>query len=54
MKTKKNKLEQTTLTEQEWNEALKMPTPVRNKTKYKRKPKHKSDNYDEWYPDSTF
>jgi len=30
------------LTREEWINSLKMPTPVRNKKKYRRKSKHKS------------
>jgi hypothetical protein len=36
-----NKLKQIELTLQEWWEALKTPSPTRNKKKYKRKAKHK-------------
>ena len=42
----KKKLEQVVLTFQEWREALKMPTPIKNKKKYNRKKKHKN-KYDE-------
>jgi hypothetical protein len=35
------KLEKIELTIHEWNEALRMPTPHRNKKKYYRKEKHK-------------
>ena len=38
----KKKLKQVILTRQEWQEALKMPTPVKNKKKYTRKVKHKN------------
>ncbi len=40
----KKKLEKIILTRQEWLEALKMPTPIRNKKKYTRKSKHKNKN----------
>ena len=39
-KTRK-KLKEVSLTLQEWLDALRMPTPVRNKKKYRRKKKHK-------------
>ena len=29
------------LTQHEWQESLRMPTPIRNKKKYRRKEKHK-------------
>ena len=38
------KIKQIELTIQEWWNALKIPTPVRNKKKYTRKIKHKSKN----------
>lgn len=44
--TKKKKLEEVVLTYQEWLEALKIPTPVRNKKKYRRKNKHKNKSYE--------
>jgi len=40
------KLEWITLTIQEVWEALKMPTPVKNKKKYTRKTKHKGKKYE--------
>lgn len=43
---KKKKLEEVVLTYQEWLEALKIPTPVRNKKKYRRKSKHKNKSYE--------
>lgn len=43
---KKNQLKQVTLTYQEWMEALKMPTPIKNKKKYTRKEKHKNKSYE--------
>ena len=43
---KKKKLEEVHLTYQEWIEALKMPTPVKNKKKYSRKSKHKNKSYE--------
>ncbi len=43
--TKKN-LKQIVLTLQEWKKALIMPTPVRNKKKYRRKTKHKNKSYE--------
>tara|TARA_B100000963_G_scaffold211303_1_gene184151 strand:- start:344 stop:484 length:141 start_codon:yes stop_codon:yes gene_type:complete len=42
----KKTLKQIVLTFQEWKEALKMPTPVRNKKKYRRKLKHKNKSYE--------
>ena len=36
------KLQIVELTRQEWLDALRVPTPHRNKKKYKRKAKHKS------------
>jgi|TARA_R110000796_G_scaffold11073_1_gene36993 hypothetical protein len=38
------KIKQIELTIQEWWNALKIPTPVRNKKKYTRKIKHKNKN----------
>ena len=35
------KIEKIELTIHEWNEAMRMPTPHRNKKKYYRKEKHK-------------
>jgi len=35
------KLKQIKLTQHEWFDALKVPTPQRNKKKYRRKEKHK-------------
>ena len=35
------KLKEVKLTLQEWNDALRVTTPVRNKKKYRRKKKHK-------------
>ena len=43
---KKKKLEEVVLTYREWLEALKIPTPVRNKKKYRRKTKHKNKSYE--------
>jgi|TARA_B110000977_G_scaffold4357_1_gene6108 hypothetical protein len=42
----KNKLKKIELTLQEWWNALKTPTPVRNKKKYTRKLKHKNKKYE--------
>ena len=42
----KNKLKKIELTLQEWWNALKIPTPVRNKKKYTRKLKHKNKKYE--------
>jgi|TARA_Y100000389_G_C17339120_1_gene452317 hypothetical protein len=39
----KNKLKKVELTLQEWWDALRTPTPVKNKKKYNRKIKHKND-----------
>jgi len=36
----KPKLQNITLTRQEWLDALKVPTPYKNKKKYKRNAKH--------------
>jgi hypothetical protein len=41
-----NKLKKIELTLQEWWNALKTPTPVRNKKKYTRKLKHKNKKYE--------
>ncbi len=41
MEDKSKKLKEVNLTLQEWLDALRMPTPVRNKKKYRRKKKHK-------------
>jgi hypothetical protein len=41
MEDKSKKLKKVSLTLQEWIDALRMPTPVRNKKKYRRKNKHK-------------
>ena len=38
------KLKHIELTHQEWLNALRCPTPVRNKKKYRRKEKHKNKN----------
>ena len=35
------KLKEVKLTQQEWFDALRVPTPVRNKKKHRRKKKHK-------------
>jgi len=46
METEQNKpLKELELTHQEWLEALKVPTPHRNKKKFYRKEKHKK-NYE--------
>lgn len=42
MENKGKKLKEVNLTLQEWQDALRMPTPVRNKKKYRRKKKHKN------------
>jgi len=44
MEKKSNKLKEISLTLQEWLDALRMPTPVRNKKKYRRTKKHKGKN----------
>ena len=36
-------LKKITLTQHEWNDAMKLPTPHRNKKKYYRKEKHKKN-----------
>jgi len=42
MKSKTNaKLKQIVLTREEWQDAMKLPTPHRNKKRYYRKEKHK-------------
>ena len=41
MDEKSKKLKEVNLTLQEWLDALRMPTPVRNKKKYRRKKNHK-------------
>ena len=38
----KNKLKQVELTLQDWRDALKTPSPTKNKKKYNRKTKHKN------------
>ena len=38
------KLSTQILTREEWNNALRMPTPVRSKKTYTRKKKHKSES----------
>lgn len=35
-------MKKTTLTQHEWFESLKVPTPHRNKKKYRRKEKHRA------------
>lgn len=40
------KLKEVKLTLQEWNDALRVPTPIRNKKKYRRKKKHKNQDED--------
>ena len=42
MEEKSKKLKEVNLTLQEWLDALRMPTPVRNKKKYRRTKKHKN------------
>ena len=42
-KKKEKKLREETLTYQEWQDALRVPGPVKSKKGYKRKPKHKDD-----------
>ena len=42
MEDKSKKLKEVNLTLQEWLDALRMPTPVRNKKKYRRTRKHKN------------
>ena len=37
-----SKIKEQTLTQHEWNQSLRNPTPHRNKKKYFRKEKHKS------------
>ena len=39
-------LKQVTLTREEWLQALRVPTPVKNKKKYTRKTKHKNGSKD--------
>ena len=43
----KSRLKQVELTIQEWWNALKTPTPVKNKKKYNRKTKHKKTKINE-------
>tara|TARA_R110000822_G_scaffold99913_4_gene225191 strand:+ start:3428 stop:3577 length:150 start_codon:yes stop_codon:yes gene_type:complete len=38
------KLKEVKLTLQEWFDALRVPTPVRNKKKYRRNKKHKNND----------
>ena len=40
------KIRKMNLTFQEWEEALRMPTPEKNKKKYSRKNKHKNKSYE--------
>tara|TARA_R110002051_G_scaffold315831_1_gene394698 strand:- start:652 stop:783 length:132 start_codon:yes stop_codon:yes gene_type:complete len=42
----KGKLKKIELTLQEWWDALKTPSPVKNKKKYTRKAKHKNKKYE--------
>lgn len=46
MDNKSKKLKEVNLTLQEWLDALRMPTPVRNKKKYRRTKKHKNKDND--------
>ena len=39
-------LKQIRLSRQEWNDALRIPTPIKNKKKYNRKNKHKNKGYE--------
>lgn len=47
MKKKDGKLKMIELTLQEWFDGLKVPSPHRNKKKYKRNSKHKNDEFGE-------
>ena len=42
MNKNKIKLQEVQLTLQDWHDALRMPTPHKNKKKYNRKKKHKN------------
>jgi hypothetical protein len=44
----KKKLTKTTFTLEEWFDALKVPTPHRNKKKYYKKVKHKGNSKDNY------
>jgi len=44
----KKKLTKTTFTLEEWFDALKVPTPHRNKKKYYKKVKHKGNSNDNY------
>jgi|TARA_B100000768_G_C11215663_1_gene348061 hypothetical protein len=46
MEDKSKKLKKVSLTLSEWLDALRMPTPVRNKKKYRRTTKHKNKGND--------
>jgi hypothetical protein len=46
MKKKKTKLEEVQLTWHEWLDALKVPTPHKNKKKYNRNKKHRNNGED--------
>ena len=43
------KLKQIVLTQEEWQDALKMPTPHKNKKKYTRRVKHKHRENEDFY-----
>jgi hypothetical protein len=47
-KMEKKKLTKTTFTLEEWFDALKVPTPHRNKKKYYKKVKHKGNSKDNY------
>mgnify|MGYP003647602070 FL=1 len=49
-KKKENKLKKVQLTQQEIWDSLRVPPPHKSKKDYKRKPKHKDDDYG-WHPD---
>ena len=46
MKKNQTKLEEVQLTIQDWWDALRVPTPHKNKKKYDRKKKHRSNGED--------
>tara|TARA_R110001592_G_scaffold85695_2_gene253217 strand:- start:245 stop:415 length:171 start_codon:yes stop_codon:yes gene_type:complete len=55
MKKKKEiKLKKIQLTQQEIWDSLKVPAPHKSKKDFKRKPKHKRDEFDNWHPDVDF
>jgi len=52
MKENNKKLKKVQLTQQEIWDSLRVPPPYKSKKDYKRKPKHKKGDSDNWYPDT--